>query len=179
MKWMIISDIHGSLDDLKKVIDIFEEEKMDRMILLGDLLYHGPRNPLPKGYQPKEVAILLNQYKDKIIAVRGNCDAEVDQMVLDFPMRADYSELYIDGHHFFMTHGHLYDEDHMPLLQSGDILMYGHYHKPIAKKKDGIVIFNPSSISLPKAGGKSFGVYENHELKIFSLEKTLLQSIKL
>ena len=94
-------------------------------------------------------------------------------------MRADYSELYIDGHHFFMTHGHLYDEDHMPLLQSGDILMYGHYHKPIAKKKDGIVIFNPSSISLPKVGGKSFGVYENHELKIFSLEKTLLQSIKL
>ena len=119
MKWMIISDIHGSLDDLKKVIDIFGEEKMDRMILLGDLLYHGPRNPLPKGYQPKEVAILLNQYKDKIIAVRGNCDAEVDQMVLDFPMRADYSELYIDGHHFFMTHGHLYDEDHMPYFNQG------------------------------------------------------------
>lgn len=179
MKCMIVSDIHGSYEDLKKVIDIFEEEKMDKLILLGDLLYHGPRNPLPEGYNPKEVAKLLNQYKNKIIAVRGNCDAEVDQMVLDFPMRADYLELYIDGHHFFITHGHLFNEDEMPLIQEGDILMYGHFHKPIAKKKDGIVIFNPSSISLPKEGTKSFGIYENHELKIVSLEKDVIQKIKL
>ncbi len=179
MKCMIVSDIHGSLNDLKRVLDIYEEENMDKLILLGDLLYHGPRNPLPEGYNPKEVAILLNQYKDKIVAVRGNCDAEVDQMVLDFPMRADYAELYIDDHRFFVTHGHLYNEDYMPLLNQGDVLMYGHFHKPIAKLKDGIIIFNPSSISLPKAGVKSYGVYENNELKIFSLEKSLIESIKI
>lgn len=179
MKWLIVSDIHGSLEDLKKVLTIYEEENMDQLILLGDLLYHGPRNPLPAGYNPKEVAILLNQYKDKIIAVRGNCDAEVDQMVLDFPIQADYSQLYCDGHRFFMTHGHLYNEDHMPKLNVGDVLMYGHFHKPIAKKKDGIVIFNPSSLSLPKEGVKSYGVYEDNKLSIFSLEKQFIDSIKI
>lgn len=179
MKCMIVSDIHGSYDDLKKVIDIFEEEHMDQLILLGDLLYHGPRNPLPEGYDPKGVIALLNQYKDKIVAVRGNCDAEVDQMVLNFPIRADYSQLYIDGHRFFITHGHLYNEEQLPLLNKGDVLMYGHFHKPVAKKENDLYIFNPSSISLPKAGVKSFGVYENHKLSIFSLEKTLIQSIEL
>ena len=179
MKCMIVSDIHGSLNDLKKVLTIYEEEKMDKLILLGDLLYHGPRNSLPEGYDPKEVAILLNQYKEKIIAVRGNCDAEVDQMVLDFPMRSDYLEMYMDEHHFFITHGHLYNEEQMPMLNKGDVLMYGHFHKPIAYQKNDITIFNPSSISLPKEGEKSFGVYENHELKIFTLEKTLVKSIKI
>lgn len=177
MKLFIVSDIHGSLEDLKKVLELFEKEKADKLVLLGDLLYHGPRNPLPEGYNPKEVAILLNSYKNKIIAVRGNCDAEVDQMVLDFPMRADYSELFIDNHRFFITHGHLFNEDHMPLLNKGDILMYGHFHKPIAKKENDIVIFNPSSISLPKEGEKSFGIYENHELKIVSLENKCIKSI--
>lgn len=179
MKCMIVSDIHGSYDDLKKVIDIFKEEKMDKLLLLGDLLYHGPRNPLPTGYNPKETAILLNQYKDKIIAVRGNCDAEVDQMVLEFPMRADYVELYVDNHRFFMTHGHLYDKENMPLLNEGDILMYGHYHKQILEKINSVVIFNPSSIALPKEGVKSYGVYENHILSLFTLEKVLLKSMKL
>jgi putative phosphoesterase len=179
MKCMIISDIHGSYEDLKIVLNIFELEKMDKLIILGDILYHGPRNDLPQGYAPKKVTSLLNQYKQKIIAVRGNCDAEVDQMVLDFPMRADYHELYLDGHRFFLTHGHLYNEDQMPLLNEGDILMYGHFHKPIAKQKNGIVIFNPSSISLPKEGEKSFGIYENHELSIYSLENNLLKVFKL
>lgn len=179
MKCMIVSDIHGSLNDLKKVLAIYESEKMDKLILLGDLLYHGPRNPLPEGYNPKEVAIILNRYKEQIIAVRGNCDAEVDQMVLDFPMRSDYVEVYMDGHRFFLTHGHLYNEEQMPALNKGDILMYGHFHKPMAYQKDGIVIFNPSSIALPKEGEKSFGVYANHELKIITLEKTVVKSIKI
>ncbi len=179
MKWMIISDIHGSYDDLKRVMDIYEEEKMDKLLILGDILYHGPRNDLPKGYAPKKVIPLLNRYKDQIIAVRGNCDAEVDQMVLEFPMRADYHELYVDGHRIFMTHGHLYNEDQMPLLLKGDILMYGHFHKPMIYEKDGVIIFNPSSISLPKEGEKSYGVYENNELKVFSLEKTLIKSLEL
>lgn len=179
MKVMIVSDIHGSYDDLKKVMDIYEEEHMDQLILLGDLLYHGPRNPLPEGYQPQKVIALLNQYKEKIIAVRGNCDAEVDQMVLEFPMRADYSELYMDGHRFFLTHGHLYDENHLPLLKDGDVFMHGHFHKPMLKKKDGIVLFNPSSVSLPKEGQKSFGVYEDGELKIVSFDKKVIQSMKI
>lgn len=179
MKMMIISDIHGSYDDLKKVLDIFENEKMDQLLILGDILYHGPRNDLPKGYNPKKVIPLLNQMKDKIIAVRGNCDAEVDQMVLEFPMRADYVQLYIDGHCFFATHGHLWDEENLPLLNQGDIFMYGHFHKPVNSCKEGIYMFNPSSISLPKAGVKSFGVYENHELKTFSLEKDLINTRKI
>lgn len=179
MKCMIISDIHGSYDDLKRVLDIYEEESMDKLIILGDILYHGPRNDLPTGYAPKKVIPLLNEYKKDIIAVRGNCDAEVDQMVLDFPMQADYHELYIDGHRIFMTHGHLYNKDSMPLLNKGDILMYGHFHKPIAENENGMIIFNPSSISLPKEGVKSYGIYENSELKIYSLEKELIKSIKI
>ena len=179
MKLMIVSDIHGSYDDFKRVMDIYEEEQVDKLILLGDLLYHGPRNPLPEGYQPKKVIQLLNQYKDKIIAVRGNCDAEVDQMVIEFPMRSDYIEMYIDQHRFFLTHGHLYDETHLPMLQQGDVFMYGHFHKPALKKENGIIFFNPSSISLPKAGEKSFGIYENGELKIVSLGKKCLQSMKI
>lgn len=179
MKAMIVSDIHGSYNDLKRVMDIYEEECMDKLILLGDLLYHGPRNPLPEGYQPQKVIALLNQYKEKIIAVRGNCDAEVDQMVLEFSMRADYSEIYMEGHRFFLTHGHLYDEEHLPMLQAGDVFMHGHFHKPMLKKKDGIILFNPSSISLPKEGQKSFGIYEDGELKIVSFDKKVVQSMKI
>lgn len=178
MKCMIISDIHGSYPDLKRALEIYEEENMEKLIILGDILYHGPRNDLPEGYAPKKVIPLLNQYKQDIIAVRGNCDAEVDQMVLEFPMRADYHELYMDGHRFFLTHGHLYNQDERPLLNEGDILMYGHFHVPILKKED-IVIFNPSSISLPKAGVKSYGVYEDGSLSIFSLEKELLETMKI
>lgn len=179
MKWMIVSDIHGSYEDLKEVIKIFEEEKMDKLLLLGDLLYHGPRNPLPEGYAPMDVAQLLNQYKEKIIAVRGNCDAEVDQMVLEFPIQSDYHELYIDGHRLFMTHGHIYNEQNLPMINYGDVLMYGHFHKPVLEKRNGIVVFNPSSISLPKVGEKSFGVYENHELIIMNLKKEVIMKLHL
>ena len=138
MKMMIISDIHGSYNDLKEVLDIFQEEHVDQLLILGDILYHGPRNDLPEGYNPKKVIPLLNQYKDKIIAVRGNCDAEVDQMVLDFPMRADYIQLYIDGHRFFVTHGHLWNEENLPLLNPVDILMEGHFHRPVNLCHKGI-----------------------------------------
>ena len=134
---------------------------------------------MPEGYQPQEVMKLLNAYKENIIAVRGNCDAEVDQMVLEFPMRGDYSELYLDGHRFFFTHGHLYDEEHLPMLKAGNVFMYGHIHKPVLKKENDITIFNPYSISFPKAGQKSFGIYENGELKIVSFDKKVLQSIKI
>ena len=179
MKLLFVSDIHGSLYYAKKCIERFNQEGADQIISLGDLMYHGPRNPLPKDYAPKEVANLLNQYKDKIISVRGNCDSEVDQMLLEFPILSDYSILYIDGYRFFITHGHHYDEDHLPSLSKNDVLIYGHYHVPIAKKKEDIYIFNPSSISLPKASVNSYGVYENKTFYIKDLDGNVLETLEL
>lgn len=179
MKLMIISDIHGSYSCLKKVIDIFEEEKADKLLILGDILYHGPRNPLPLGHDPKKVVTLLNQYKDKIIAVRGNCDAEVDQMVLEFNIMADYIQFYVDDRCFFLTHGHHYDKDHLAYLNKGDVLVYGHYHVPILEKQDDIFVVNPSSISLPKQGERSYMIYENNEFTIYTLEKQVVMNMKL
>lgn len=166
MKIMFISDIHGSYYWAKKAIDQFYQEKADRLVILGDILYHGPRNDLPRDYDCKKVIALLNSLKNKITAVRGNCDSEVDQMVLDFMITSDFATMDVDGHHFFLTHGHLFNEDHLPLLNDGDILVYGHFHKPLAKKEKGIYIFNPSSISLPKEGDHSYGIYENHKLTV-------------
>lgn len=123
MKLMFISDIHGSSLYAQKAIDTYKQEKADKLIILGDILYHGPRNDLPEEYAPKKVISLLNAYKKDIIAVRGNCDAEVDQMVLDFPIRSDFATVDVDGHHFFLTHGHLFDEDNLPGLNDGDIFV--------------------------------------------------------
>ena len=124
MKLFIISDIHGSLYYLKKVIEIFGKENYDKLVILGDELYHGPRNPLPKDYSPKEVIEILNKYKDKIIAVRGNCDNEVDQMVLSYPIMSDYSMIYLGNKRVFLTHGHIYNIDNPLPMSEGDILLY-------------------------------------------------------
>lgn len=166
MKVMFISDIHGSYTWLERVLDIYKKEGFDKLIILGDVLYHGPRNPLPEGYDCQKVLQLLNTYKDEIIAVRGNCDAEVDQMVLDFDVMQTSKEIEIEGHPFYLTHGHHYNEEILPDIKKGTVLAYGHFHKPIAKEMNGIYIVNPSSISLPKEGNNSFGVYENHQLII-------------
>lgn len=179
MKILFISDIHGSYTYLKKAIDVFESQQVDKLVILGDVLYHGPRNPLPEGYGCQKVADLLNQYADKIIAVRGNCDAEVDQMLLHFDIHQDYQTLEVDNHHFFLTHGHIYDEAKLPTLQSGDIFAYGHIHKPVAYKKDNIFIINPSSISLPKEGRNSYGIYENHVFTIKDFNNTVIKAITL
>ncbi len=179
MKLMIISDIHGSYLNLKRIIDIYQQEKADRLVILGDILYHGPRNDLPEDYNPKKVIELLNEYKEEIIAVRGNCDAEVDQMVLNFNIMETYTRLYIDDRCFFLTHGHHYDKDHMPYLNKGDVLLYGHYHVPILEEINEIYIVNPSSISLPKQGEKSFCIYENHEFTIYTLEKRIVNKLKI
>ncbi len=179
MKLMFISDIHGSYTWAKRAIETYQEEKADKLIILGDILYHGPRNDLPDGYNCKQVIALLNPLKKDIIAVRGNCDSEVDQMVLDFPMRSDYALYDVDGHHFFLTHGHLYNEDQLPLLNDNDILVYGHFHKPIAKKKDNIYIINPSSISLPKEGTNSYAIYENHRIVIKDFNQNIVKEITL
>ena len=150
MKFMIVSDIHGSYTDLKRVMEIYEEEKMDKLVLLGDLLYHGPRNPLPEGYQPQEVMKLLNTYKENIIAVRGNCDAEVDQMVLEFPVLADYCLLPVGEHLVYATHGHVYNESNLPPLMPGDILLHGHTHIPCCNRHETYTYLNPGSVSIPK-----------------------------
>ena len=126
MKYMFASDIHGSAYYCRKMLEAYEKEEAERLVLLGDLLYHGPRNDLPKDYAPKQVISMLNEMKNQIYAVRGNCEAEVDQMVLEFPVLADYCILAIDDLTFFATHGHVYNQDHLPPLMAGDILIHGH-----------------------------------------------------
>ncbi|MBR4892404.1 MAG: phosphodiesterase [Clostridia bacterium] len=162
MKLLIASDIHGSLyysNELKKAID---NENPDKIILLGDLLYHGPRNNLPCDYQPKEVINFLNTYKEKILCARGNCDTEVDQMVLNFPIMSDYLVLMVDGICFYFSHGHKYNIDNPLPLSEGDIFISGHTHIPSCKEKDGVLYLNPGSISIPKENTPhSYLIYEN------------------
>ena len=161
MKLLIASDIHGSAYWCGRLCEIMEEEKPDKLILLGDLLYHGPRNDLPKDYAPKKVIPMLSQYKDVIIAVRGNCEAEVDQMVLPFPCLADYCQLLIDGKTFYLTHGHHANPQNLPPLPEGSIFLSGHTHVKIDEVHDGVRCLNPGSVSIPKDGSHSCLIYEN------------------
>ena len=150
MKWMIASDIHGSAACCEKLLAAFGREQADRLVLLGDLLYHGPRNDLPLGYAPKEVIAQLSGVKDKVFCVRGNCEAEVDQMVLPFPVLADYCLLEQKGRVIFATHGHHYNLENPPLLQPGDVLLHGHTHIPAKDNSLGFWYLNPGSVSIPK-----------------------------
>ena len=150
MKWMIASDIHGSAACCEKLLAAFGREQADRLLLLGDLLYHGPRNDLPQGYAPKEVIAQLSGVKDKVFCVRGNCEAEVDQMVLPFPVLADYCLLEQKGRVVFATHGHHYNLENPPLLQPGDVLLHGHTHIPAKDNSLGFWYLNPGSVSIPK-----------------------------
>lgn len=152
MKWMIASDIHGSAYWCRRMLERFEAENADRLLLLGDLLYHGPRNDLPKDYAPKAVIAMLNEHSREIFCVRGNCEAEVDQMVLSFPCLADYTLLPLGERMLFATHGHHFHKDAMPPLKDGDILLHGHTHIPTWDKCGENFIFNPGSVSIPKAG---------------------------
>lgn len=150
VKWMIASDIHGSAFYCEKMLAAFAREGADRLLLLGDLLYHGPRNDLPQGYAPKEVIAQLSPMKDKVFCVRGNCEAEVDQMVLPFPVLAEYCLLEQKGRVIFATHGHHYNLETPPLLQPGDVLLHGHTHIPAKDNSLGFWYLNPGSVSLPK-----------------------------
>ena len=152
MKWMIASDIHGNADSCEKMIRRFEEENADRLVLLGDLLYHGPRNEVTEGYQPKAVAGMLNGIREKLLCVRGNCEAEVDQMMLDFPVMAEYALLDTGKKMIFATHGHVWNEDHLPPLQPGDVLLHGHTHIPLHTERNGILCVNPGSVTISKNG---------------------------
>ncbi|SHJ47423.1 hypothetical protein SAMN02745248_00232 [Hathewaya proteolytica DSM 3090] len=163
MKLFFISDIHGSAYYMKEAIRAFEEEQADYMVILGDELYHGPRNDLPRDYNPKEVLAILNEYSNKIIAIRGNCDCDVDQMVLKFPIMSDYSYLLYENRRLFLTHGHVYNKDNMPPLGQGDVFIYGHTHIPCIERINGTLFINPGSISIPKGGFEnSYGVLFNN-----------------
>ena len=152
------------------MLDAFEAEKADRMLLLGDILYHGPRNDLPEGYAPKEVIAMLNPYADKILCVRGNCEAEVDQMVLNFPVMADYAVIFDGERRIYATHGHLYGPENPPKLSAGDVLLCGHTHIPANRQIGDFTYINPGSVSIPKEnsahGYMTFcdGVFEHHSL---------------
>ncbi len=171
-KTIIASDIHGSAFWCEKLVDAFEKEQADTLLLLGDLLYHGPRNPLPDGYAPMAVADMLNQRKAKLVCVRGNCDSEVDQMVLEFPMRADYALLNVNGLKIYATHGHLNDANNPPPLEQGTLFLNGHFHTPEYKTlANGGIYANCGSVALPKDGAPhSYILLENGVLLWKDLE---------
>ncbi len=162
MKWLIASDIHGSEYYCKKLLEAFDREQADRLLLLGDILYHGPRNDLPEGYAPKQVIALLNERKSSILCVRGNCDTEVDQMVLEFPIMADYAILENGSRVIYATHGHVYNEQTPPPLHKEDILLCGHTHVPACVEHEEFTYLNPGSVSIPK---------ENSDHGYMTLEK--------
>ena len=171
MKLIIASDIHGSAFWCRRLLELVEREQPDRLILLGDLLYHGPRNDLPKEYAPKQVIPMLSGLKDKIVAVRGNCEAEVDQMGLPFPCMADYSQLLLDGKVFPLTHGHHGSPENLPPLPEGSVFLSGHTHVKRDEGVGGIRCLNPGSVSIPKDGSHSCLVLDNGEFTFRILEE--------
>lgn len=180
MKYMFASDIHGSAYYCRKLLELYKESGADRLILLGDLLYHGPRNDLPREYDPKAVTAMLNGQKQEIYAVRGNCEAEVDQMVLEFPVMADYAVMVLNGLNFFVTHGHLFHQDQLPPMKAGDILIHGHTHLLRADALGDCYILNPGSTSLPRDGNPStYGVLDGSLFRILDFEGTVVKELDL
>ena len=171
MKFVIASDIHGSAFWCGKLMELVELEQPDKLILLGDILYHGPRNDLPEEYAPKKVIPMLEQWKDKILCVRGNCEAEVDQMVLPFPCMADYALLQADGRLLYLTHGHLWNPEKLPPLEKGSIFLMGHTHIKMDERIQGIRCLNPGSVSIPKDGSNSCLIWEDGNFSFRILEE--------
>ena len=165
MKYFIVSDIHGSAYYCRKALECFEREKAGRILMLGDILYHGPRNELPEEYAPKKVIEMLNPLADRILCVRGNCEAEVDQMVLSFPVQAEYCIIDMGENIIFATHGHKYNLKSLPPIRSGDILLCGHTHVPKIERAEGITYLNPGSASIPKEN--SWHGYMTYEDGVF------------
>lgn len=170
MKLMFASDIHGSLPATERVLELFAESDAHWLVILGDVLNHGPRNALPQGYAPAQVAERLNEQASRIIAVRGNCDSEVDQMLLHFPITAPWQQVLLAERRLFLTHGHLFGPDDVPPLAAGDVLVYGHTHVPVAELRGDIFHFNPGSVSIPKGGfDASYGMLEEGVLRVIAL----------
>ena len=171
MKLVIASDIHGSAFWCRKLMEVVEEVKPQRLILLGDLLYHGPRNDLPRDYAPKQVIPMLSEKKDMILAVRGNCEAEVDQMVLPFSCMADYAVFCCDGLSLYLTHGHHHSPGNLPPLPEGSVFLSGHTHVKLDEIHNGIRCLNPGSVSIPKDGSNSCMIYEDGKFTFRILEE--------
>lgn len=171
MKLMFASDIHGDIVSARRVFEVFEQEGAQKLILLGDLLYFGPRNTLTENYDPKSVIALLNENREKLLCVRGNCDAEVDQMVLNFPIMADYSYLAADGYSMLLTHGHKFNKESLQNLRRGEILIHGHTHVLcIEGFGEGNIYINPGSVTYPKEGNPaSYMIYEDGVFSIREL----------
>lgn len=168
MKYLVISDIHGSCTGAEVFEDACRLHNPDAVLCLGDVLYHGPRNPVPENHDPKAVARIMNQYSERIFAVRGNCEAEVDGLMLEFPYDAAYNSFMLGTRRLFITHGHIYSPAHMPRLSPGDIFLYGHTHIPDTGQRDGVYTLNPGSITFPKEGHpKSYGVLAESEFIIY------------
>ena len=182
MRLLIASDIHGDRDCCRALLEAFEREKAEKILILGDILYHGPRNDLPDGYAPKAVIEMLNAIADKLFCVRGNCDTEVDQMVLSFPILSDTAFVY-DGEAnltLFMSHGHKYSPDSLPPISKNTVFLYGHTHLLGKTEKDGVICINPGSVSLPKGGNeKSYAVYENRNFEIKKLCGEVIEAYKI
>lgn len=172
MRLMFASDIHGDIVCAEKTIAAFKSEGAERLFLLGDILYFGPRNKLTENYQPQSVIALLNSNKDRIVSVRGNCDAEIDQMLLEFPIMAEYSYIFVDGYSMLMTHGHKINASNAPHLRAGEILIHGHTHIPcIEKFGEGNIYINPGSTTYPKDNNPpTYMVYENGVFEIKHLD---------
>lgn len=176
MKIMIASDIHGSAFYCEKLLDAFSRENADRLLLLGDILYHGPRNDLPEGYAPKKVIEMLNNIKEKLLCVRGNCDTEVDQMVLQFPILADYCIIQCGEKTVFATHGHKFTETTPPPMPKGSILLCGHTHIPKNTVYDTYTYMNPGSVSIPKENSHhGYMIYENNTFTWKDLDSNIIR----
>lgn len=170
MKLMFASDIHGSLPATERVLERFGQSGARWLVILGDVLNHGPRNALPEGYAPAQVADRLNAVATQIIAVRGNCDSEVDQMLLHFPITAPWQQILMEERRLFLTHGHLFGPTNLPALNTGDVLVYGHTHLPVAQQQEGLYHFNPGSVSIPKGGyAVSYGILDDNMLSVIAL----------
>ena len=173
MKLLIASDIHGDIECCKATIKAAKAHGVKKIVLLGDILYHGPRNDLPTNYAPKEVISALNEISDKLICVRGNCDTEVDQMVLNFPILSTTAMIY-DGEcdlTICASHGHIYNPDNLPPMSDGDVFLYGHTHVLKSENRGGVLCLNPGSVTLPKENNpKTYAIYEGGTFTIYDFE---------
>lgn len=179
MKYLIVSDIHGSLPRLKQVLDFYRREHYGLLIVLGDILNYGPRNGLPEGLDAQGIANSLNEMAEDIVAIRGNCDSEVDQMLLKFPMMADYTILVDNGKRIFLTHGHIYNSANMPLCRH-DAIIYGHTHRWQLERDNDTIVCNTGSVTFPKGGDvATFATLDDGVLSIRQLDGTILRSMRL
>ncbi len=179
MKYLVVADIHGSSLAANRMQEVMDKDQIDACLLLGDILYHGPRNDLPEGYDPKSVITSLNLMKEKIIAICGNCDSEVDQMVLEFPILASSNQFFLGERKVLLTHGHREGDQYKQCLKPGDIYISGHTHLPLVSKEDDIFVLNPGSLALPKGGNpESYGILDEQGFVIYDVDKNVLLTLE-